>query len=177
MNQSNATNQRQRRQCSATNRNGRPCQAWATRDSDPPLCSTHSKRNTGAGAPAGNQNRQDHGFYGRHYSLDEIADLIAYAADMTLADEIAAVRVATRRVFEKINTGMTLDQDPNGDEFKRELTAEEYAKLSILIFQGASTTARLLRAQRALTGDAADGIAGAIGQALDELANEWGIEL
>jgi len=41
----------------------------------------------------------------------------------------------------------------------------------------ASRLGRLLRDQRAISGKAADGIAGAIAQALDELSNELGQEL
>jgi hypothetical protein len=40
----------------------------------------------------------------------------------------------------------------------------------------ASRLGRLLRDRRALSGDAADGIAGAIAQALDELNSELGID-
>jgi hypothetical protein len=148
--------------CSATNRNGRPCKAYALRDSNPPLCSAHSRRNQGAGAPAGNQNRTTHGFYSRIYTLEEIADLVAHAINDSLDDEIAAARVATRRVLTQLHD---------------DLDADSYAKLAGLVLDGTNTIARLLRTRRALSGDAADGIAGAIAQALDELANEWGVEL
>jgi len=50
-------------------------------------------------------------------------------------------------------------------------------KLFSLHAQIASRIGRLLRDQRALGGQAADGIAGAIAQALDELSNELGIPL
>jgi hypothetical protein len=43
--------------------------------------------------------------------------------------------------------------------------------------QNASRLGRLLRDRRALSGDAADGISGAIAQALDELSNELGTDL
>ncbi len=43
--------------------------------------------------------------------------------------------------------------------------------------QNASRLGRLLRDQRALSGQAADGIAGAIAQALDELGSELGVPL
>ena len=43
--------------------------------------------------------------------------------------------------------------------------------------QTASRMGRLLRDQRALSGQAADGIAGAIAQALDELGNELGVNV
>jgi len=50
-------------------------------------------------------------------------------------------------------------------------------KLFSLHAQNASRMGRLLRDQRALSGQAADGIAGAIAQALDELSSEWGTPL
>jgi hypothetical protein len=50
-------------------------------------------------------------------------------------------------------------------------------KLFSLHAQNASRLGRLLRDQRALSGAAADGIAGAIAQALDELSTELGTEL
>lgn len=50
-------------------------------------------------------------------------------------------------------------------------------KLFALHGQNASRLGRLLRDRRALTGEAADGIAGAISAALDELATELGVEL
>jgi hypothetical protein len=43
--------------------------------------------------------------------------------------------------------------------------------------QNASRLGRLLRDRRALSGDAADGISGAIAQALDELSSELGTDL
>jgi len=50
-------------------------------------------------------------------------------------------------------------------------------KLFALHGQNASRLGRLLRDQRALSGEAADGIAGAIAQALDELSTELGTDL
>jgi hypothetical protein len=58
-----------------------------------------------------------------------------------------------------------------------DLDAATLARLAPLAFRGTLTVARLLRDQRALSGEAADGIAGAIGQALDELGSAWGVEL
>lgn len=150
------------RRCSATTKSGNPCKAWALIESDPPLCSAHSGRNSGAGAPQGNQNRTIHGFYGREYTLEEVADLVNHAIDDSLDDELAAARVATRRVLRQLH---------------EELEASEYAALASLIFTGTNTIARLLRTQRSLRGESADGIAGAIATALDELANEWDIDL
>jgi hypothetical protein len=50
-------------------------------------------------------------------------------------------------------------------------------KLFALYAQSSSRLTSMLRARRALSGEAADGIARAIAQALDELSTEWGVEL
>lgn len=150
------------RKCSGVKKNGERCQAWAVKGSDPPLCSAHAGRNVGAGAPVGNQNAAVHGFYGRVMTVQELADLVSHSADETLHDEIAATRVALRRVMQQLD---------------EEMEPGEYGRLAALIFRGAGTVARLLRANRALSGEAADGIAGAIGQALDELSSEMGVDL
>ena len=57
------------------------------------------------------------------------------------------------------------------------LSMQDLARLMALHSQNASRLGRLLRDKRALSGEAADGFAGAIGQALDELSTEWGIDL
>ena len=77
-------------------------------------------------------------------------------------DDLGAARVAVRRVLTAL---------------EEQLTAGEYAELAGLIFTGTNTIARLLRTRRALAGQSADGIAGAIATALDELATEWNVEL
>jgi hypothetical protein len=57
------------------------------------------------------------------------------------------------------------------------LSAYQYAALLNLYGQLVSRLGRLMRDQRALSGKAADGIAGAIAQALDELSTELGADL
>ena len=153
-----------KRKCSAITNAGRPCRAWAMRDSDPPLCPAHAGANQGAGAPAGNQNARKHGFYSQHFTRQELADLVTLAGDPSLDDEIALARVALRRLFNFLN-----DED--------DLTPREMGAIGPLIFTGTRAVAELLRHQRAISGEAADGISGAIAQALDELSTEWGVEL
>lgn len=63
------------------------------------------------------------------------------------------------------------------DDNLDELGIAAMAQLLHLLGQNASRLGRLLRDQRALSGEAADGIAGAIAQALDELSNELGADL
>jgi hypothetical protein len=75
---------------------------------------------------------------------------------------------------------MTQDGHPHGGAptgCGPAMTLEEYARLAALSLAGARTVARLLRDKRALAGEAADGISGAIAQAIDELATEWGVDL
>ena len=154
--------------CTATNASGSACRAWAVRGSDPPLCSAHAGLNIGAGAPLGNQNRTDHGFYGRILQNGELADLVRLSEDLSLKDEIGLVRVTLRRVatrFKLNNLG------------REDMANEEMMKMASLVMMGARTVARLLRDQRAISDRAADGISGAIAQALDELGSEWGLSL
>ena len=58
-----------------------------------------------------------------------------------------------------------------------EMDVRELAHLLRVHGQNAYRLGRLLRDRRALSGEAADGIAGAMAMALDELGNELGIDL
>jgi len=152
------------RRCSHITRKGQPCRAWAMHGTDPPVCSVHAGL---AGAPPGNQYGRTHGFYSTVLEPDELADLVVYADDLSLDDEIAAARVGLRRVLSALTAAK--DDGP--------ASRQAYGHLAGLVFEGARTVARLLRDQRAISGDAAGGLSGAIAQALDELSVEWGIEL
>lgn len=159
------------RRCIATRIDGEACRAWAVRESEPPLCSVHggggeASRGVDSGAAgalasdsardeAAGQDRQDG-------DLEEVATLVNLALDEGLEDEVAASRIAVQRVME---------------ELREELSPAEFARLAGLVFRGSDTIARLLRAQRELTGDSVEGIAGAISEALDAIGEEWGVEL
>jgi hypothetical protein len=145
--------QSENQRCSQRTQSGRPCNAWAVRGSDPPACAVHA--------------RQSHGFYAGALEPEELADLVAHGGDLSLDDEITCARVALRRVLAALGAP--------GDE--KGLSASEFARLASLAFQGTRTISRLLRDQRTQSGDAADGINGAISAALDELSVEWGVEL
>jgi hypothetical protein len=144
------------------------CRAWAIRGSDPPRCSPHSGL---TGAPPGNQNRLVHGFYATTLHPQEAADLAAYAGDTSLDAEIAITRVALRRILGMLLTGYTPGPDP------APLDALDYARYSGLAFQGAATVSRLLRVRHDLGGDGSDAMLGFLGQALDELGSELGLQL
>ncbi len=149
-----------KQQCQAQTKRGTRCRAWAIRGTE--RCSAHSQRNKGAGAPKHNQNAVKHGFYGRFLTDEEIVDLITIT-EKSIDDELALVRVTLQRLLSYLS-------DPD-------VTAEDATKIAPMVFTGARTVAQLLRSNRALSGDAADGIAGAIAQALDEIGTELGIEL
>jgi len=133
--------------------------------SDPPLCYQHGGVEAG-GVPRRKGKGGDAGpaFYRVAFSRQEMADLRRLAKEEGLDEEIATTRIILRRLL------LYLHENPD-------LDASALAKLAPLAFRGTQTVAQLLRDQRALSGAASDGIAGAIGQALDELATEWGVEL
>jgi len=102
--------------------------------------------------------RKVSGFYSRIFSEDELLDVarLAAAGDVSLDEEIGMLRICMRRVLEANN-------DP--------------AKTLQLLSKGAGQLAKLMRAKRALSGEAADGLADAFAKALDELSTELGIDL
>jgi hypothetical protein len=57
-----------------------------------------------------------------------------------------------------------------------DLPSDKALRLFGILSQNASRLGRLLRDRRAIAGDAAQGISGAIAQALDELSTELGLE-
>jgi hypothetical protein len=97
------------------------------------------------------------GFYDTAFSLEEVTDLLNLAMENGLDDEIAAVRIATRRTLKKL---------------EGEMETADFVKLVGLVHKGAGTVAGLLRTRRAISGEAADGLANAIAQIIQELATE-----
>lgn len=135
------------------------CRAWSMRGSD--VCSSHDGRARG-GAPAGNTNRLDHGFYSRHFTDDELAVVLSPVDD--LGDEIALCRVLAGRLAGRLSSSDDVD-------------IEDLVKLASMALRASNTLARLMRDNRVLTGEAADDLAGSIGAVLDQLSTEWGVSL
>jgi hypothetical protein len=148
-----------KRKCSATTRSGRPCRQWATLDSDPPLCPAHDKPPWLA--PGGEA--RDDAVAGKPPAAQAPAEVMAMIDAALIGDELALNRVILRRLLEATE----------GDE----LAMRELVRVGRLVFRGGQAVARLLRKEEALSGQAADDVAGAIGKALDELGTEWGLEL
>jgi hypothetical protein len=146
------------------------CRAWAIRDTDPPRCSFH--RHTPS-PPDQNLNSKIQNTQSLKskiknsqsptppYDLEDIANLLLQVSDRPLDAEITTVRTTVRETMLRL---------------REQLEPAEFARIARLVFSGANTIANLLRAQRALSGQSADGLAGAIAQALDELSTEWGLD-
>ena len=133
------------RKCTASRKDGFPCQGWALRESDPPLCAAHSR----PVPPL--EKRPD------STTLPDMA--------VQIVDLDGKIRQLSRYIDRQVSAG------------EEELAAHDYTAYLSLYGQLLSRLGRLMRDNRAITGEAADGIAGAIGRALDELGSEWGIEL
>jgi hypothetical protein len=171
------------------NRHKRPCtypgcNAWARRDSEAALCAPHAhlaakeaarepinQPPRSHGGQPGNQNRLVHGFYRRTLQLEDIVDLDDGAGATDLGAEVLIARVALRRTLAMLCTGTDLGEEP------RPLVLEETLRIIALAFQGVRTVARLIAAKRDLDPEDVSAIAQAIGEALDQLSEEWGIEL
>ena len=92
------------------------------------------------------------------------------ATSIRTSTEIAVTRIALRRIFGMLVTGETPGDNP------RPLDAQDYARYVGLAFQGAGAISRLLRANHAVGGQSSE-IPQAIESALDQLGDQWGIEL
>jgi hypothetical protein len=149
--------------CTASRADGRPCRAWARRNSDPSRCNVHARSGDrsaavlGTPAEPGAHGDVRDGFYDGRFTLQEIADLVTKNAGDDLTDEVAAARVAVRRTLQHLEEA---------------LTPGEFAHLAQIIFTGTNTIVRLLQAQQDLADPHADRFYQAIGQALDEMSGE-----
>lgn len=142
-----------KRPCAYHNpKTGRSCRAWAVRSSNPPRC--HAHRHS---SPTQEQRLAVYA----DYNLQDVADLLDEVNEGPLDAEIANVRTVIGRLMSHLH---------------QELSPAEFIRIVNLIFTGSATIAKLLRAQRALTGESADGLASAIAEVLEEMATEWGIE-
>jgi hypothetical protein len=154
--------------CTATRQDGRPCRAWAVPGSRPPRCPAHGRRTESpaaialplplAGLP---DPRPAAVGQGRGRRAGKPARPARPVDGADLAGELAAVRAAVRRIRHLV---------------KDEKALAENAVLVGLLFRGSETIARLLQAQQALSGEAADCLAELV-QVLDELGIEWQVEL
>ncbi len=145
--------------CTATTAAGKPCRAWAVADTEPPICAAHGGTGKKPGAPTENKNALKHG----NFAAPSQPPL----SINTIIDDLSGKQFRISRLLD----------DAIEDLSDKDTDIELMVRLLQLHGQNASRLGRLLRHKRALSGEAADGIAGAIGAALDELSTQWGIDL
>lgn len=103
-----------------------------------------------------NKSRRKSQIYRRFFSAEEIQEIEEMAANAhSLDEEIEMLKILLCRVMER-------EKDP-----------QKAMKLASL---GVKRLVETLRSKRALSGEAADGLAAAMAQALEEIGNELGIK-
>ena len=131
--------------CTATTAAGKQCKNHAVKGTQ--LCKAHggSALDIAHGAPPGNTNALKHGFYRPTIREDEYADLLTYAEQFDLADELAITRVRLRRLMTYIDGREdTLDPD-------------QYGRLTALIYTAVSTPTKPSLRQEGLRRDGQSG--------------------
>jgi hypothetical protein len=139
--------------CTATTASGKPCKAWAIRDSDPPRCAPHAGL---AKAQKGNQNAVKHGYYRQSISSAELLSLFDEAGSVELDQEAVLLRVFIHRLINYL-------EDP-------ELPYEQFKSAGSLLISA-------IRALTYLKKQLPDSHTVDWDAALDELAKEWDWEL
>ena len=154
--------------CTGLTKRGIPCKAWAARGSAPPRCAAHQKAGVaqggatcGGGAPGATHT----GNTNSHSVSRQAVQSLSGKPPRTIDDAIDLLS------HNLLALQQTIDHQVN------EATPEQMLRWLQLQGQNLSRFSRMLRDQRALSGEAADGIAGAIAQALDELGTELGTDL
>lgn len=183
------------RRCSALRqRDGKPCQAWALRGPDgatahdPPLCVWHAgareerakekSRHEPRQAPASGEGGHlaataeddlvispDRGeaLYAEFFSAREFKVLTAVAQSSSLQGELFLVRGVLRWLMMDARAGQGL-------------TEHKLERRAGTVFAGTAVLTRMLQVERELE-RGVDGVPRPIAEALDEIGEEWGIDL
>lgn len=131
------------------------CRAWAMADG--PYCRAHRQADgaTQAVRPSGGESPL--GIYAAALTPEERRLLEQCGDQLDLAPEIWLLRIMSRRLFLALS-----EEDADRETIRR---------LASVLYQGLARLAELSRARRALSGEAANGLAGALAQALEEIEN------
>jgi len=168
------------RRCTASTARGTQCRNWAVRSSDPPRCGVHSGEDGTETEPKCNKSQETDG-----RPLGQAAEISAarsarFADDPDNSPDPTPTR-SSPQTIEDVFRDLAQKQARLSEYLEAQMEAgasvEALLKVYTLHAQTASRLARLLRDQRALDGEAADGLAGAVEQALAELGTEWGVDL
>lgn len=156
-----------KRPCTATRADSQPCRAWARHDTDPPRCAAHSDpapaQQNQSPSPKSQAANHDHNLYAHHYSREEQAALQSLANQCSLLGEMSLVRVALNRLLH--------DFDHHSD-----LTHAEMESRATTLYQGAYIIGKLAKLQVDIEKRGGN-IHPAMAAALDELSEEWNIDL
>jgi hypothetical protein len=112
--------------------------------------------------------------YAGELTSEEIALIAARFADIIVDDEIWMQRALNRRLlnlFSQLLTETRSLQDDDGRSISLVI------KTANALTAGTGRVASLMRAKRALVGDAADGLAGAVAAVLEEISTQMGLQL
>jgi len=156
---------RSRRKCTAKTKTGLACSGWAMADSD--HCRRH-RTDLAPYRPGGTRTplpeNRSHGLYSRFLTANDAAEMALVGGSVTLDDEIAFTRVVIRRLADLVDSTESID---------------DACKLANTLFAGTGRVANLLRTQQTISRDNAGGHAlmGVIADALEEVGDEWGIDL
>ena len=154
---------RDKRKCTAETKTGLPCSAWAMADSD--RCRRH-RMDLAPYRPGGARTalpeRRSHGLYSHFLTANDALEMALVGTSVTLEDEIAFTRVVIRRLADMVDSAETID---------------DACKLANTLFAGTGRVASLLRTQQMISRGNSGGVMGVIADALEELGDEWGIEL
>lgn len=123
---------------------------------DPPRCAAHGGGKAPVGPPAGNRNAETHGLHSSHPAPDIKAPTI---------EEVYADLAARLKRF--------ADYLDNAED----LSVHVYAQLLEAYGQVSSRLARILTVKDRISTGAVDELEKAIDQVLDELGEDWGVEL
>lgn len=137
--------------CEATTRAGAQCRAWAKRGGT--LCVAHRK-----GCEVGQTVPEGLVVYEPLFTDGELAAIEAHYDRLSVKGEVAAARIVARRLLGAMGAG------------------EKLARFAPLVLEALRTVAMLMETEKGLEPEQADAMA-AIAQALDELGEEWGVEL
>lgn len=129
------------------------CRAWAMAGSA--HCWSHRRMACEATALSTPPDESPLGIYASALTPEERRLLEQHGELLDLEPEIWLLRIMSRRLFIAIG-----EEDADRETIRR---------LATVLYQGLARLAELTRARRALSGEAADGLAGALAQALEEI--------
>lgn len=147
--------------CGAVTKAGVRCRAWAMREGM--LCVAHREgRAERSGSGTGLVAPEGLAVYEPLFSDGELAAIEAVYDQVSVKGEVAAARIVARRLLAQMG-------EAGG--------GQQLARFAPLVLEALRTVAMLMETEKGLGPRREDEIASAIGQALDELGEEWGVEL